>query len=339
MANEDEIRYSNKTGTGWLATPEDVTDGAYAYQVCPALAVDSNDNVHVAWAGMGWGTNTGTYNIYYKMKDKAGVWGSIEYITDVGSQQGKYSGSYMGPSIAIDSGNNVHVVWTGLGWGTNTSYYNIQYRNRTSGTWQTIESITDIGQHQISPTVSVDTVDDVHIVWSGKGWNDDPGNSSIQHTEKTSSGWELQETIVKHNEAVSGYSEFPTIPNSMWAMHPNIGGTSPNIPNGVSLVYMNVAYDDNEGYNNFVLEYLHIGEAEISDLIEDVEELDLPLDFLLTNPLERAESWLNDKPQAAKAQLRVFIRRCTWYHTHTPFLTESEYNNLVETAQTIMSEI
>jgi hypothetical protein len=256
MANENRIRYSVKTGSGWKAVPEEITDSAYAYQICPTIAIDAEDNLHVAWAGKGWGSNPTIYNIYYKSKPKGGSWGSIELITDEGMGQGFYS-PYMGPSIAIDTRGNIHVVWTGQGWGTYTSYYNIQYRSMISGTWRNIESISDIDQTQINPIIAVDKCDNIHVVWSGKGWGDDQGNSSIQYVNKTNNEWSIQETLAKHSEDDSSHSGHPTIPNMMWAMHPLVQGLRPCVPNEVlPVIFMSTGYHDPPGYVIYRLVYV-----------------------------------------------------------------------------------
>jgi hypothetical protein len=238
MANENRIRYSVKTGSGWLPTPEEVTDGANSYQICPAIAMDPWDNIHVTWSGKGWGSNPGTYNIYYKKKPDGGAWESLEYVTDTDSQQGFLGATYMGPSIAIDSMGNPHVAWTGLGWGVNPSDYNIQYRSQTSGTWLGIKSITDIDTFQLNPVIALDTCDNVHIIWSGKGWGNDPGNSSILSIEKRKE-WGPIEILAVHSQEVSGLQGYPRLPNTMWAMHPRVSEVRPNIPDPVlSVIYM-----------------------------------------------------------------------------------------------------
>ena len=113
--------YSTDDGETW--TEEAVTSASYN-QYHPAIAIDSQDNIHVVWRGLGWGTNTNYTNIRYRKRTSSG-WQSHEAVTDKNKHQ-------YHPSIAIDSNDNVHVVWGGAGWGTNNNYDNIQYRKRTS---------------------------------------------------------------------------------------------------------------------------------------------------------------------------------------------------------------
>jgi len=135
------MQYRKRTSSGWQ-TQEAVTDKNYD-QYYPSIAIDSNDNIHVVWEGYGWGTNTNYRNIQYRKRTSSG-WQTQEAVTDKNYTQSD-------PSIAIDSNDNIHVVWDGYGWGTNIEYYNIQYRKRTSSGWQTQEALTDKAVHQQYP--------------------------------------------------------------------------------------------------------------------------------------------------------------------------------------------
>jgi hypothetical protein len=345
FANENEIRYSVKTTSGWQSVPDTISEGPSNYQLCPSIAIDSGDNVHIAWVGTGSGVNSGVYNIYYKMKPNGGAWGSLEFITDEPVIQGKAPVAYTGPSIAIDSNDDIHVIWTGLGWGTYSSHYNIQYRKRTSGIWESVEAVTDIDENQNYFNIALDTEDNAHAVWAGKGWGVDPGNSSIQHAIKTPMGWSSPETLASHSEDDAGHSEYPTLPIVMWAMHPEVSGVRPNIPDSeVSLIYMSVDYDASVGYPNFRIVYLHVDlvedvEEQIEDLIDTVETMEVPLERILINPLNRALQLLEqDRPSYARYQLNSFIRRCRFYR-RIGFLTPAEYTQLVETANEIKAQI
>ncbi len=157
-------------------------------QFWPCIAIDSNDNVHVVWAGFGWGVNFDFPNIQYRMRTPSGGWQAQEGITDVDANQDM-------PSIAIDSKDNVHVVWAGPGWGVNTDDRNIQYRMRTADGWQAQEGLTDIDYDQFYPCMAIDSKDNVHLVWNGWGWGTYPDFSNIQYRMRTSNGWQAQEEV------------------------------------------------------------------------------------------------------------------------------------------------
>ncbi|RJQ52147.1 MAG: exo-alpha-sialidase [Actinobacteria bacterium] len=179
--NQVFAAYSDNGGQTW--TEEQVT-AASGNQALPTLAVNSLGEVIVAWTGQGWGTNTTYNNIQYRKRTTS--WQTQEAITDIANTQ-------TSPSIALGSSGNVHVVWSGLGWGTNTAYYNIQYRKRTTS-WQTQEAITDVANTQTDPSIALGSSGNVHVVWSGPGWGTNTGVNNIQYRKRTTS-WQTQEAI------------------------------------------------------------------------------------------------------------------------------------------------
>ena len=187
--NYNNIQYRKRTSSGWQAQ-EAVTDKD-STQYNPAIAIDSQGNVHVVWYGGGWGSNPNYYNIQYRKRTSAG-WQAQEALTDKDDKQ-------YDPAIAIDSQDNVHIVWEGGGWGSNPDYYNIQYRKRTSSGWQAQEAVTDKDDDQYYPSIAVDSQDNIHIVWEGWGWGTNTGNANTQYRKRTSSGWQTQEAVTDVN--------------------------------------------------------------------------------------------------------------------------------------------
>jgi len=207
----NNIQYRKRTSSGWQ-TQESVTD-TNNNQSRPAIAIDSNDNVHVVWQGKGWGTNTANDDIQYRKRTSSG-WQTQEDVTDKTDYQ-------QSPSIAIDSNDDIHVVWYGYGWGTNTSYYNIRYRKRTSSGWQSHEAVTDKDNNQYDPTIAIDKNDNIHVVWHGQGWGSNPSYYNIQYRKRTSSGWQTQ-------EGLTDVTAYQYSPNCIWALHPTVSGEKPN---------------------------------------------------------------------------------------------------------------
>lgn len=177
------IRYASYGGS-WTAS-EAVSDSASDQDNPVALAVDKDNNVHVAWDGLGWGVFVGKDNIQYR-KRTSGSWGSQESVTDVDDPQGV-------PGLATDSSGHVHCVWYGWGWGTNTSKFNIQYRKRTTA-WQTQEAITDVAFDQYNPSVSVDGDNNPYVAWRGKGWGSNTTKLNIQYRNRVGS-WQTQVAV------------------------------------------------------------------------------------------------------------------------------------------------
>jgi len=183
------LQYRKRTSSGWQ--PQEAVTDENADQEHPSIAVDSNDNLHIVWLGLGWGTNTGYYNIQYRRRTSSG-WQSREAVSDIDANQ-------LVPMIAIDDDDNVHVVWRGTGWGTNTGYHNIQYRKRTSTGWEPQEAVTDKDADQVNPSIAIDSGGNVHVVWFGKGWGTNTTNWNIQYKRRTSSGWGSREAVTDKN--------------------------------------------------------------------------------------------------------------------------------------------
>jgi len=180
----ENIQYRKRTSVDW-EKQEAITDKD-STQCFSSIAVDSNDNIHVVWSGLGWGSNPDYYNIQYRKRTSSG-WQVQEAVTDKNESQTNVS-------IAIDSKDNIHVVWKGPGWGSNPDYYNIQYRMRTASGWEKQEAITDKDGHQVNPCIAIDSNDNVHVVWHGVGWGSNP-RDDIQYRKRTSSGWQAQEGV------------------------------------------------------------------------------------------------------------------------------------------------
>jgi outer membrane protein OmpA-like peptidoglycan-associated protein len=147
-----------------------------------------------------------TNRIFYSYSSDGGATWTEEQVTSQGNQAH--------PGIAVDSSDNIHIVWTGSGWGTNTGFNNIQYRKRTSGGWQAQEGVTDKNNDQLCPSIAIDPVDNVHITWYGPGWGTNTGQENIQYRKRTSGGWQAQGGVTdKNNNQTS-----PSITNEETAL-------------------------------------------------------------------------------------------------------------------------
>ena len=139
----------------------------------PAIAVDSSDKVHAVWEDVTdgvWGFDT---EIMYATYTAATGWSNATVISD--GYNGSYwnDGSSYDPAIAVDSSDNVHIVWEdytdGL-WGIDTE---IMYAYFTSDLgWSNATVISDgynssywNDEFSWNPAIAVDSSDSVHIVW------------------------------------------------------------------------------------------------------------------------------------------------------------------------------
>ena len=182
--------YSDDEGKNWTETQ--VTDIAGAdtdAAFYPVIAIDSSDDMHLAFTSSGRGAFPAKRSLLYT-KRTSGVWGSEEEIAlkdvnDPGQNQ---------PSLAIDSADDVHVVWEGTGWGANPTKFSIQYRKRSSGSWDAVEEIANATEDQRGPHLAMDASDNVHVVWFGKTWGVNTTFHNMQYRKRTSS-WQSQEAI------------------------------------------------------------------------------------------------------------------------------------------------
>lgn len=199
--NQNNIYIFDQTTWNWTSTEvisNDNTDFSYV----PSLAVDSANNVHIAWESVDIGGTLADHKISYKRWDAlARTWTTTETICTE-STYGSFN-----PKIATDSENNLHVVW-----GDESNYdssgddRDIFYKkwNASTSAWSTTY-VVSIGSSVYShhPDLTIDSSGKPHVVWAGdleiyySHWND------------TSSSW----TSAKHisTTGIWGGANYPTI--------------------------------------------------------------------------------------------------------------------------------
>ena len=92
------------------------------------------------------------------------------------------SGSSRWPSIAADSGNGIHVVWTDNSSGNEEIYYK---RSTNSGsTWSTPTRLTWNSGWSLYPTIAADSGSGIHVVW----YDNSPGNAEVFYKHSTDGG-------------------------------------------------------------------------------------------------------------------------------------------------------
>lgn len=139
------LNYKRWDGTAWSETQE-LAFSQYGLER-PAIAVDSQGNVHVVFDGyINIGEERG---IYYTRWD--GVSWSQVYLISEDETGG------LDASIAADINGNVHVVWYGL---------DIYYKRWDGSSWMLTEQLND--QHyytSIDPCLTGDANGDLHVAW------------------------------------------------------------------------------------------------------------------------------------------------------------------------------
>ena len=131
------------------------------YQICPSIAVDSQDRLHVVWYGKATGYTT-YFQIWYNYFD--GSWHTpVRISTYLGMED--HDQHYV--SIAVDSQDRIHVVWAGRT--VNYPSYDQIWYNYFDGSWHTPVRISTYAgmenRSQIYPSIAVDSLDRLHVVW------------------------------------------------------------------------------------------------------------------------------------------------------------------------------
>lgn len=173
-----QIKYSNYTGSSWSSWINIQPISGYI-QEYPSIALDSSGNLHVVWEG-----TDSTYSntqIKYSNKTSSGWsdWTNIQPITS--HIQSK-------PIIAIDSSENLHVLWYGKD-ATYSSNSQIKYSNRTTSGWSSwinIQPISDYTQAYVS--AAIDSSDNLHTTWQGTD-SVIPTETQIKYSNRTATGW------------------------------------------------------------------------------------------------------------------------------------------------------
>jgi len=174
---------------GWEAASTVLpTHSTTWYKYYPDVACTPDNHVHVVWNEYYF--TAGRMIVY---REKIGTTWQAQVMVDSVAYSGYYHGY---PSVAGARNNNVHVAWYGS---TPTiTYYQIFYRGRISGTWGSIENVSNGVYYQYYPSVACNpTTNNPHIVWYGY----DPSfyYTKIIHSYRTGSGWQPRDTV----------SEFP----------------------------------------------------------------------------------------------------------------------------------
>jgi len=161
--------------------------------VDPDISVGSSNKLHVVWVDY----TTGNTEIYYKKSTDGGAtWSTGKRLTSTADPT-------QHPAVAVDSSDNVHVVWSDETPGN----YELYYKKSTDGgaTWSTSKRLTWTSGDSHSPALAVDSSGDLHVAW----YDDTPGNTEIYYKKSTDSGvtWSANKRL----SSTANNSDFPDI--------------------------------------------------------------------------------------------------------------------------------
>ncbi len=205
------ITFSDKSSSKLNDAELDSTEKT-SVSMNPSIVVDSAGNIHIAWHDETDHkfTGDGLYDIFYKR------WNSTSFtwtITELISTENNRASEY--PSLAVDSVDNVHIVWQDKENYIDCGYdYDIFYKhwNASTESWSTTEVIsTKSTEDSFFPSIAVDSAGNVHVAWddgtdySGSGVDKD---IFYKRWNSTSSTWSITEVISVDN---ANYSLFSSI--------------------------------------------------------------------------------------------------------------------------------
>ena len=147
-----EIYYKKSTdgGASWITR---CLTWSYDISFYPAIAVDTNNHIHVVWVEH---TPAGNYEIFYKNSTNGGTSWTTKRLTF-------NSGSSQFPAIAIDPNNDIHVVWMDDTPGNIEIYYK---SSTDSGvTWDGVKRLTWTAEYSIYPEITTDMSNNIHVIW------------------------------------------------------------------------------------------------------------------------------------------------------------------------------
>ena len=163
-------RRSTDGGATWSALKR--LTWASGDAVCPSIAADSNDDLHLVWQD----ATSGNDEIYYRKSTDAGAsWSAAKRLTWT-------SGNSWEPLLAIDSANAIHVVW----YDDTPGNLEVYYRGSADGgeTWGSTKRLTWNSSRSESPVIAIDGADAVHVAW----YDNMPGHGEIYYKRSTDGG-------------------------------------------------------------------------------------------------------------------------------------------------------
>ena len=171
---------SKDAGNTWLKSKR-ITWNAGASRD-PVIAIDSTDNIHLAWGD----ESPGNYEVFYRMStDYGATWVNNKRLT----WNSDYSGK---PGIALDSGGGIHIVY-----GDNTfGSTEILYKKSTDGgvSWSGKRLTWNAGS-STNQVIAVDSNAYIHVVWEDSS----PGNWEIYHARSQDGGMSWSKTRLTWN--------------------------------------------------------------------------------------------------------------------------------------------
>ncbi len=162
---DQDIFYKFKSSGGSWSISEVISVESTTTSAKPALAIDSEDTLHVVWEDytdtLGAGSD---FDIFYKSKPSGGSWSTLEIASTESTGASLYADSF------LDTAGNFHITWRDytdyLGSGSDDDIF-YKRKDALSGLWSVTEVVSDVSTLNVyNPTIVVDSFGQVHVVWS-----------------------------------------------------------------------------------------------------------------------------------------------------------------------------
>ncbi len=147
----------------WNNTMVVSTESTY-YSDHPAVAVDKEGNVHVAWADLtDYMGSDADKDIFYKCRDATtGTWSVTEVVSN------ESTGDSELPDLCVDDSMRVHVIWIDwTDWDMQGDSDLCYKRRDANGSWTTTEVVSSESTMSLNvhPKVAADSTGCLHVVW------------------------------------------------------------------------------------------------------------------------------------------------------------------------------
>ena len=167
----ERIEYASRATGSWVVETV-YTSGGIISDV--SACIDSANGFHIAFEES---------TIVYYVTGIAGSWSAKETIDADG----------LGPTdITVDSTNIPFVVY----WATPATVAGFYMKHRTGGVWSAIEQISSVTQTVGSPSIAMDSSDNLHAAWNGDGYLNDLGKE-VRYRKRTGGSWGTDTQIKK----------------------------------------------------------------------------------------------------------------------------------------------